>query len=93
MNSVLASIPIWRVWLFVFNRGPVAQLGARFHGMEEVVGSIPTAPTNPSSSKHRSSSRTFRRVPRVYLVLSISWDKLQRTKRTRWPLFPAHTST
>jgi hypothetical protein len=29
----------------------------------------------------------------VYLVLSISWDKLQRTKRTRWPLFPAPTST
>ena len=24
----------------------MAQLGARFHGMEEVVGSIPTAPTN-----------------------------------------------
>ena len=32
--------------LFVFNRGPVAQLGARFHGMEEVVGSIPTRSTN-----------------------------------------------
>ena len=31
--------------LFVFNRGPVAQLGARFHGMEEVVGSIPTRST------------------------------------------------
>jgi hypothetical protein len=31
---------------FVFNRGPVAQLGARFHGMEEVVGSIPTRSTN-----------------------------------------------
>jgi hypothetical protein len=30
---------------FVFNRGPVAQLGARFHGMEEVVGSIPTRST------------------------------------------------
>jgi hypothetical protein len=30
----------------VFNRGPVAQLGARFHGMEEVVGSIPTRSTN-----------------------------------------------
>ncbi len=29
-----------------FNRGPVAQLGARFHGMEEVVGSIPTRSTN-----------------------------------------------
>src|ERR1700732_2014019 len=34
--------------LFVFNRGPVAQLGALFHGMEEVVGSIPTAPTKVS---------------------------------------------
>ncbi len=30
---------------FCFNRGPVAQLGARFHGMEEVVGSIPTRST------------------------------------------------
>ena len=28
------------------DRGPVAQLGARFHGMEEVVGSIPTRSTN-----------------------------------------------
>ena len=26
--------------------GPVAQLGARFHGMEEVVGSNPTRSTN-----------------------------------------------
>ena len=33
------------VRLFVFNCGPVAQLGARFHGMEEVVGSIPTRST------------------------------------------------
>ena len=31
--------------LFCFNCGPVAQLGARFHGMEEVVGSIPTRST------------------------------------------------
>ena len=30
---------------FITNRGPVAQLGARFHGMEEVVGSIPTRST------------------------------------------------
>ena len=29
-------------------RGPVAQLGARFHGMEEVVGSIPTRSTKSS---------------------------------------------
>ena len=27
--------------------GPVAQLGARFHGMEEVIGSIPIRSTNP----------------------------------------------
>jgi hypothetical protein len=33
--------------LSVRKRGPVAQLGARFHGMEEVVGSIPTRSTNP----------------------------------------------
>jgi hypothetical protein len=30
--------------------GPVAQLGARFHGMEEVVGSIPTRSTIFSST-------------------------------------------
>ena len=29
------------------HNGPVAQLGARFHGMEEVVGSIPTRSTIP----------------------------------------------
>ncbi len=28
--------------------GPVAQLGARFHGMEEVIGSIPIRSTNQS---------------------------------------------
>jgi hypothetical protein len=28
--------------------GPVAQLGARFHGMEEVIGSIPIRSTNNS---------------------------------------------
>jgi putative endonuclease len=32
------------------SNGPVAQLGARFHGMEEVVGSIPTRSTNLSIS-------------------------------------------
>jgi hypothetical protein len=29
-----------------FERGPAAQLGARFRGMEEVIGSIPTRSTN-----------------------------------------------
>src|ERR1039457_6940158 len=30
--------------------GPVAQLGARFHGMEEVTGSIPVRSTNHFNS-------------------------------------------
>jgi hypothetical protein len=43
--------------------GPVAQLGARFHGMEEVIGSIPIRSTNqtPVESKsysNRSKERT-----------------------------------
>src|ERR1700739_4268639 len=46
MNLVLPSIPFSRAP----NRGPVAQLGARFHGMEEVVGSIPTRSTIFSST-------------------------------------------
>src|SRR6202043_2103366 len=32
--------------------GPVAQLGARFHGMEEVVGSIPTRSTKFPDNLH-----------------------------------------
>jgi hypothetical protein len=35
--------------LLFSSRGPVAQLGARFHGMEEVVGSNPTRSTKPQS--------------------------------------------
>jgi hypothetical protein len=46
MIAALPSIPIHWAQLFVFNRGPVAQLGARFHGMEEVAGSIPARSTN-----------------------------------------------
>jgi hypothetical protein len=30
--------------------GPVAQLGARFHGMEEVIGSIPIRSTNQTNN-------------------------------------------
>ena len=36
--------------------GPVAQLGARFHGMEEVVGSIPTRSTNKSDFENSLSA-------------------------------------
>ena len=37
--------------------GPVAQLGARFHGMEEVIGSIPIRSTNKSLSKSISYAK------------------------------------
>src|SRR6478672_7352460 len=37
--------------------GPVAQLGARFHGMEEVVGSIPTRSTKHSSHQRCPSGQ------------------------------------
>ena len=49
----------------------MAQLGARFHGMEEVVGSIPTRSTNLIMD-----SEQFRRIskaladPRRYEILS-----------------------
>ena len=36
--------------------GPVAQLGARFHGMEEVVGSIPTRSTISLNKLDRASA-------------------------------------
>jgi DNA-binding NtrC family response regulator len=36
--------------------GPVAQLGARFHGMEEVVGSNPTRSTRLSKSSRKTLS-------------------------------------
>src|SRR5580658_3260829 len=37
--------------------GPVAQLGARFHGMEEVIGSIPIRSTKITSAESKSYSR------------------------------------
>ena len=45
--------------------GPVAQLGARFHGMEEVVGSIPVRSTN--QFKHLDKGATLR------ARLTVSW--------------------
>jgi hypothetical protein len=36
--------------------GPVAQLGARFHGMEEVIGSIPIRSTTLTPAKSKSYS-------------------------------------
>jgi hypothetical protein len=40
-------------------RGPVAQLGARFHGMEEVVGSIPTRSTKSRPPNSVTQCRTL----------------------------------
>ena len=39
--------------------GPVAQLGARFHGMEEVVGSIPTRSTISLNNLDGASARSL----------------------------------
>ena len=45
--------------------GPVAQLGARFHGMEEVIGSIPIRSTNKSNNLADSQKKRD--------TLSIRW--------------------
>ena len=43
-------------------RGPVAQLGARFHGMEEVVGSIPTRSTKSLQELSGTPPKPFARI-------------------------------
>jgi hypothetical protein len=58
-----------------FSRGPVAQLGARFHGMEEVVGSIPTRSTIFSSTYGYS---TFQFV--AFGRKSLVWSQIARPK-------------
>ena len=45
--------------------GPVAQLGARFHGMEEVIGSIPIRSTNKPNNLADSQKKRD--------TLSIRW--------------------
>jgi hypothetical protein len=42
--------------------GPVAQLGARFHGMEEVAGSIPARSTKSFQAFSRSPPKPFARI-------------------------------
>jgi putative endonuclease len=48
---------------YAYPSGPVAQLGARFHGMEEVVGSNPTRSTK------------LRSMPSVYILESATTGK------------------
>src|SRR6267378_5271229 len=69
MNSYLPRSRFGGRGLFVFNRGPVAQLGARSHGMEEVVGRsppplpkvllslLPLPPENPDCGKVPTADR------------------------------------
>ncbi len=46
----------------------MAQLGARFHGMEEVVGSIPTRSTNPINNLARANDRRLGSVSWVCVM-------------------------
>ena len=80
-ESALPSARSVGLWLFCLQCGPVAQLGARFHGMEEVVGSIPT----------RSTSFSFRfqiffpLTPPRHVTASVRGDKtLLPNRKTPW---------
>ena len=42
--------------------GPVAQLGARFHGMEEVIGSIPIRSTNYFNNLAEPPPRAWQQI-------------------------------
>jgi hypothetical protein len=54
-------------------RGPVAQLGARFHGMEEVVGSIPTRSTIFSTTYRSPSFLAWCQMVLSSLTASMVW--------------------
>src|SRR5579871_1813687 len=68
-NSHTISHACWRsiqtvyVKLGLYLRGPVAQLGARFHGMEEVDGSNPSRSTKPSICPARKKPEIAPVVP------------------------------
>jgi hypothetical protein len=51
--------------------GPVAQLGARFHGMEEVVGSIPTRSTIHNQLLTAISSSPFTVVVPMFVPMAL----------------------
>lgn len=50
--------------------GPVAQLGARFNGIEEVVGSIPTRST---TRNRQMAVSCFNLAPAAYPTLSFDY--------------------
>ena len=45
--------------------GPVAQLGARFHGMEEVIGSIPIRSTNNKIKDLKTNQTLEKTAPKA----------------------------
>jgi hypothetical protein len=48
--------------------GPVAQLGARFHGMEEVIGSIPIRSTKSNQQLSEAAEKSA-------LCFPLGWRK------------------
>src|SRR6185437_268850 len=72
-----ARLPRFAIFL---SCGPVAQLGARFHGMEEVVGSIPTRSTKSFSKlarKHQpergtTGEHSLSPAPSI-IVMTLPW--------------------
>jgi hypothetical protein len=44
-RTLTKALPQAKIRMLSHQCGPVAQLGARFHGMEEVIGSIPIRST------------------------------------------------
>ncbi len=79
-----------RIEIVFSESGPVAQLGARFHGMEEVTGSIPVRSTNnplhayglPNRLACGNGSRSCCRVTRVAVLSSMdtNGDRILHTR-------------
>ncbi len=66
--------------------GPVAQLGARFHGMEEVVGSIPTRSTKSLNGLIPITFRSQTLIPEIsYLCcLLLIFEGARIRAGSRW---------
>jgi hypothetical protein len=64
----------------------VAQLGARFHGMEEVTGSIPVRSTNQSSSLANRQEKRDALVLELHLPQCFLRNSANHPKEDR-PMF------
>jgi hypothetical protein len=72
--------------------GPVAQLGARFHGMEEVTGSIPVRSTNQTNNLDRPEVPGSPDVS-VSACRSSDWPANHRVLRVRLACVGAQSLT